>query len=100
MLAGIGPSIGPDRYQVGDDVRDRAGDAFGDDVDQVVRPDGTGRWLFDLWEANRLTLVDAGLQGEHIAVGELDTDGGTFFSHRATGRCGRFAAIAQLLDPR
>ena len=61
MVAGLGPAITADRYQVGDDVADAARACFGADVDGIVRPDGTGRWTFDLWAANRRVLFEAGV---------------------------------------
>lgn len=97
IIAGIGPSIHPDRYQVGQDVVDLAAEEFGDRLDRVVRPDGTGRWTFDLWTANALHLADAGVPGGRIHLAGLDTGPGTpFFSHRSEGPCGRFAAVGRL----
>jgi polyphenol oxidase len=99
LVAGLGPSIHPDRYQVGSDVADLAAEAFADRVDRVVRPDGTGRWTFDLWTANTLQLVDAGVPEHRIHVAGLDTGPETpFFSHRSEGPCGRFAALARLSE--
>ena len=86
-----------DRYQVGDDVADAARDCFGDDVDGVLRPDGTGRWLLDLWAANRRVLAEAGVDPANVEVGPVGTGPGTpFFSDRAERPCGRFAALARL----
>lgn len=100
IIAGIGPAIAADRYQVGDEVAEAARDCFADDpaaFDDVVRPDGTGRWLFDLWSANRRILVEAGLQPGNIEVSTVGTGPGTpFFSDRAARPCGRFAALARL----
>jgi YfiH family protein len=97
IVAGIGPAIGPDRYQVGDDVAAAARDAFGGEVSDVIRPDGTGRWLFDLWAANRRQLRESGVPEGQIHTADLATGAGTpFFSHRAEQPCGRFAAVARL----
>jgi copper oxidase (laccase) domain-containing protein len=107
LLVGIGPSISPDRYQVGPDVEEKARAAFGERTGEVIRPDGTGRWLFDLWRANILQLTEAGVRPEAIELAGLDTGPQTpFFSHRSEGPTGRFAALVQLLprspeeDPR
>ena len=97
VLAGIGPAIVADRYQVGDEVADAARDCFGGDVDGIVRPDGTGRWTFDGWAANRRILVEAGVPPGNIEVSTIGTGPGTpFFSDRAQRPCGRFAAVARL----
>ncbi|GLY13538.1 peptidoglycan editing factor PgeF [Kineosporia rhizophila] len=100
LLVGIGPSISPDRYQVGADVEQQARQAFGARADEVVRPDGTGRWLFDLWRANTIQLTEAGVRPEAIELAGLDTGPGTpFFSHRSEGPTGRFAVLVQLTHP-
>jgi polyphenol oxidase len=99
VVAGVGPAIPADRYQVGDDVADAARDCFGGHVDGVVRPDGTGRWTFDLWAANRRLLVDAGVDPANIEVSAVGTGPETpYFSDRAARPCGRFAALARLHD--
>ncbi len=102
IVAGIGPAITADRYQVGDEVADAARACFAGDradpgIDDVIRPDGTGRWLFDLWAANRRILVAAGVKPGNIEVSTVGTGPGTpFFSDRAARPCGRFAALARL----
>jgi purine-nucleoside/S-methyl-5'-thioadenosine phosphorylase / adenosine deaminase len=97
VLAGLGPAITADRYQVGDDVADAALACFCGDVDGIVRPDGTGRWTFDLWAANRRLLVEAGVDPANVEVSPVGTGPGSpFFSDRAARPCGRFAAIARL----
>jgi polyphenol oxidase len=98
VLAAIGPAIEGSRYQVGDEVAEAARNSFGAAVDTVVRPDGTGRWLFDLWAANRHTLLACGLRPEHIATATEGTGHEWFFSDRAERPCGRFAVVAVLHD--
>jgi purine-nucleoside/S-methyl-5'-thioadenosine phosphorylase / adenosine deaminase len=102
VVAGIGPSVHPDRYQVGADVAAAAEAEFGDRLGEVVRPDGTGRWTFDLWRANTIQLVAGGVPEPQVHVAGLGTGPGTDFpSHRFEGPCGRFAAVARLTgDPR
>jgi YfiH family protein len=100
LLVGIGPSIHPDRYQVGADVVEAATAAFGARVDEVVRPDGTGAWNFDLWQANLIQLTEAGVPAGQVQFAGLDTGPGTpFFSHRSEAPCGRFAVLARLVSP-
>jgi YfiH family protein len=95
VIAGLGPAIPPDRYQVGEEVAQAARESFGDRASLVLRPDGTGRWLLDLWAANRLVLTEAGVPARHIHLAAVPT-GAEFFSDRAARPCGRFAAIARL----
>lgn len=98
ILAGIGPAIAATRYQVGDDVAAAARPTFGSNTERVLEPDGHGKWHFDLREANRLLLEDAGVPEGNIAVCDLDTADGRFFSDRAARPCGRFALLACLAN--
>ena len=99
VVAGVGPAIHPDRYQVGGDVVELAETAFAERTGEVVKPDGHGKWTFDLWRANMLQLADAGVPDAQVHLASLDTGPGSpFFSHRSNGPCGRFAAVARLTE--
>lgn len=127
LVVGIGPSIHPDRYQVGANVIEAAQAAFADRVDEVIRPQhlsgepgqlgGAGErgeagqrgeageqreqgWTFDLWQANVIQLTSAGVPASQIEIAGLDTGPGTpYFSHRSEGPCGRFAVLARITTP-
>src|SRR6516165_395713 len=89
IVAGIGPAIGADRYQVGQEVQDAAVAAFGELAPLVIRPDqAPGTWLFDLPAANRLVLREAGLADASIHTTPHVTGDGTFFSDRSARPCG------------
>jgi polyphenol oxidase len=100
IVAGIGPAIAADRYQVGAEVAQAAGHAFGGSVAEgaraVIRPDGTGRWLFDLPAANRLILRESGVRDGNIHASQYVTGTGVFFSDRSARPCGRLALVARL----
>ena len=68
---------------------------LGERASRCIRPDGTGRWLFDLWSANRLLLREAGVPGDQIHVAAIPT-GADFFSNRAARPCGRFGVLVRL----
>lgn len=75
LVAAIGPSIGPDDYEVGDAVRDAfiAG-GHGTAVDRWFRRDAAeGRLRLDLGRANRDQLVSAGVPAEAIHDVALST---------------------------
>jgi YfiH family protein len=96
IQAAIGPSIGPDHYQVGSDVVAQVRQAFGADTSELLAA-RDGSMYFDLWAANRLVLEGAGVR--QIEVAGLCTACHTddWFSHRAErGRTGRFGAIIAL----
>ncbi len=97
IRAGIGPSIGPDHYEVGSDVVDQVTQTFGGDASSLLSK-GAGRVKFDLWAANRLLLERAGVG--QVEVAGLCTACHTedWYSHRAEkGRTGRFGAIIALV---
>lgn len=101
VIAGIGPGIGPDRYQVGEDVAGAVRAAFGPDCEHLLAAAGPGRWRLDLTAANRQALLAAGVPDGQIHLAGLATgpDPGLFFSHRAGPPCGRFALLARLRRP-
>jgi polyphenol oxidase len=102
VIAAIGPAIPPERYQVGDDVAAAVHQSLGQSAEKVIRPDGTGRWLFDTWTSNQLILREAGLPDGSIHLAPVPTgaEPGLFFSDRQIRPCGRFAAIARLTTER
>jgi polyphenol oxidase len=94
VIAGLGPAISP--YQVGADVADAVQRGLGAAAAEVIRPDGTGKWLLDLWGANRIVLREAGVAGGNVHVTPYVTGDGRFFSDRAVRPCGRLALVARL----
>lgn len=101
ILAGIAPSISPEIFEVGDEV----GKAFTDkgfDLSSIsFRNQHTGKLHIDLWEANRLQLVDAGLLPKNIEVAGMCTykDADLFFSaRRQTIHSGRMVTGGIITD--
>ncbi len=86
LVAVVGPSIGPDAYEVGPEVASHF------DPSCVSRLDG--RVYLNLWQANHRQLSDASVQ--HILVtGQCTaTQSDLYFSHRRSGgRTGRMLAV-------
>ena len=96
VIAGVGPAISPERYQVGADVADAVHRGLGAAAADVIRPDGTGKWRLDLWGANRTVLREAGVADGNVHVTPYVTGDGRFFSDRAVRPCGRLALVARL----
>jgi polyphenol oxidase len=97
IQAGIGPSIGLERYQVGEEVVD-AVQAYFVTTDGLIRRDRSdGTAYLDLWAANRLDLERAGVEQIEVAGICTAENVDEFFSHRAEkGRTGRFGAVLLL----
>lgn len=95
MRAVIGPGISIDNFEVGDEVYDRFMLA-GFDMSRISRRYPvknndeelySEKWHIDLWECNRLQLVDAGVNDENIQVAGICTYSckDDFFSARRLG---------------
>jgi YfiH family protein len=96
IRAGIGPSIGPERFEVGEDVAERIQRASPEPV--IVRREGAPRPFVDLWRAAAAQLRQAGLQSIETAGVCTATETGDWFSHRAEkGRTGRFGVAILLV---
>jgi YfiH family protein len=97
LIAAIGPSVGPDDYEVGESVAqafERAGHQSRD----------LDRWFLrsfpkphlDLWQANRDQLTASGLRADHIYLCRLSTVShpDVFDSYRVDGeKAGRMAGL-------
>lgn len=97
IVAGIGPSIGPDRYQVGEEVVAAVQDHFGTLDGLIKRDPNDGTAYLNLWAANELDLRRNGVENIEVAGICTATNTHEFHSHRAEkGKTGRFAAVIAL----
>jgi polyphenol oxidase len=92
IIAGIGPSVSQEAYEVGEEVVNEVNRAFGAQNDLMIAhaPD---KARLDLWKANFQQLTDFGVKPGHIEISDLCTvrNNQHFFSARK-GDAGRFAA--------
>jgi hypothetical protein len=96
LIAGIGPSIGPDHYPVGPDVVAQVEAAFGAHSSQLLLP-RDGQVVLDLWAANRWQLESAGIGSIEVAGICTACNLGDWYSHRGErGQTGRFGAVLAL----
>ena len=96
ILAGIGPSIGPESYEVGEDVLLRVQEGFGDDELRLIKRYNGCAYL-DLWESNRLTLESVGVRQIELAKICTVQNNDDWYSHRKEkGKTGRFGALLAL----
>lgn len=101
IKVGIGPSIGPQVYEVGQEVITAVHDAFPDIASQLLQSLGHEKALFNLWEANKQQLISLGIPEANIAVAGICTfkSNEQFFSARASSiKGGRFGAGIMLVS--
>jgi YfiH family protein len=95
LLAYLGPAIGPDSFEVGDEVRD-AFVTWQASAAQAFVAKSAGKWLADLYELARLRLAAQGVT--QVFGGGFDTyvDTQRFFSYRRSAQAGRLASLIWL----
>jgi YfiH family protein len=97
ILAAIGPSIGPDHFEVGPEVLSQVLQTFGNEASSLLS-ENMNRIKFDLWAANRLLLNKIGVHQVEVAGLCTACDTVNWYSHRAEkGYTGRFGAIIALV---
>lgn len=97
IFAAIGPSICADCYEVSEDVAGVFKTEFGDTVLKSGKV--YGKYQLDLWKANEMVLLQAGLMPEQITVTDICTccNDQLLFSHRASrGKRGNLGAFLML----
>lgn len=88
LLVGIAPSIGPCCYEVTGDVilefEKRTNHVI---LDKIVQRVDETHYMLDLWGANKMLLLEAGVKEENIVVTDLCTkcNHKAFYSHRVMG---------------
>lgn len=95
MYAAIGPGVCVDCYEMGDEVYDAFAEKWSrEDADRILRrypakdAEGNeipgGKYHLDLREANRMTLLRAGIPEDHIEVSNVCTmcNADTFYTYR------------------
>lgn len=86
MYAAIGPGICRDCYEMGDEVYDVFFKGWSEkDADRILKRYPEGKYHLDLFEAILITLTNAGIQRDHIAVSNVCTKCNVdhFYSYRA-----------------
>lgn len=100
VIAAIGPSICQDCYEVSEDVILQFQKSFAEQHwNSIYYKKENGKYQLDLWKANEIILLEAGVKREHLAVTNLCTccNSEELFSHRASqGKRGNLAAFLAL----
>lgn len=93
----LGPAIGPNAFEVGDDVRDAFRLVQPEAADAFRTHDGqSGKWFADLYRLARQRLEGAGVAS--VSGGGFCTfgDAARFYSYRRDGQTGRMASLIWL----
>ena len=97
LVCAIGPSICQDCYEVSEDVILEFQNAFNEKYwNRLFYKKDNGKYQLNLWEANRIIFLEAGIQEEHISMPGICTccNPDFLFSHRAShGKRGNLAAF-------
>ena len=104
LRVGVGPSIGPCSFEVGEDVAAKFTCAFSGSLwgQEIVLQDGKGQGrgcTVDLWLANLIALYEAGVKAENICLSRLCSAcrDDYFYSYRRDRQVtGRMAAAVLL----
>jgi polyphenol oxidase len=98
IIAGIGPSVCQDSYQVGEEVIIQVEEVFGKNAGLLLYESGNKARL-DLWKANALQLQEFGVPDKSIEISGMCTvkNNDSFFSARK-GDTGRFCAGIMLVN--
>lgn len=99
ILAGIGPSICQQCYEVGEEPWKAFKEAFGETQARRYFQEQDGRLYLDLWTPNQDVLLSAGVENIEISGICTAQNLDDWFSHRAEhGKTGRFAVLMALDD--
>jgi len=95
ILAWMGPAIGPQAFEVGDDVRDAFVVADAQAKDAFIAK-GEGKWLGDIFQLAKQRLANKGVTQVYGGGLCTYTDQARFFSFRRDNVTGRMATLIWL----
>ena len=96
LIVGIGPSIGPGKYEIGLDVEQQVVSAFKNNTKKFIRSHNGSLW-FDLWGANVHILESQGVSNIEVAGICTASNIDDWYSYREeNGLTGRFGALIKL----
>jgi hypothetical protein len=99
VIAWLGPAIGPDKFEVGEEVVAQLATGAIAGGDWYRPSHSAGKWLVDLYQVARQRLLNAGVT--EVSGGGVCTftDARRFYSYRRQGYCGRMATLLWIDPP-
>lgn len=101
IMAWLGPAIGAQAFEVGDEVRAAFIQHDAAAASAFHSTDTPGKWLMDIYQVARQRLQRAGVSANAISGGEFCTYSDTerFFSFRRNEQTGRMACLIWMANP-
>jgi YfiH family protein len=92
LMFWMGPAIGPDHFEVGEDVLQAFEQRYKAD-NKIFTETGEKKWHMNIYQAARQVLSQNGVQQVYGGDFCTFTDEERFFSYRRDGICGRMASL-------
>lgn len=97
LMAYLGPAIGPESFEVGDEVR-AAFVAAGEEAEAAFKPLRPGKWLANIYLLAHQRLARSGVDAVHGGGFCTVHEAERYFSYRRDGTTGRMASLIWLAD--
>lgn len=101
IIAAIGPSICAEVYEIGPEVIEEVEKALGKKEGIIMNVSKEGKGYLNLWEANKLQILETGVKPANIEVAGICTyrnDDQFFSARKSKNNTGRFAAGIMLTN--
>ncbi len=95
ILAWMGAAIGPQAFEVGDEVREAFIGCHAEAAAAFV-PQAPGKWLADIYQLARIRLACAGVRAVYGGGRCTYSEAESFYSYRRDGVTGRMASLIWL----
>ena len=92
LLCWLGPAIGPEKFEVGEDLKHFFVNKF-QQHENAFRPSSTGKCLADIYQLARNILVHLGVENIYGGGYCTYTEKDRFYSYRRDGKTGRMATM-------
>jgi YfiH family protein len=96
ILAWMGAAIGPQAFEVGDEVREAFVNRHPEAAAAFVPQPAPGKWLADIYRLARIRLAHVGVEAVYGGGRCTFSEAESFYSYRRDGVTGRMASVVWL----